>query len=251
MVQMIKPTTQFVEHKSLKIAYTAQGPETGEAIVLQHGWTSEKEFFKAYIEALVSEGYRCISIDSLGHGESDKPTEAKAYARAERAAHVVAVLNREDIDKAHFIGYSMGGWIACCMAEHESSRLLSLMIGGHCPETGTTEEAGGLSSGEEYTFKRIQELYDFNWPDEIVPAMQHTYEYLEDVSGHEKALAESGVPVLLWKGREEVVICEKGEEMAKRNGWTFFSVEGDHMQAALNHEPNLPYLLSFIKSVEN
>ena len=43
---------------------------------------------------------------------------------------------------------------------------------------------------------------------------------------------------------------EKGEEMAKRNGWTFFSVEGDHMQAAINHEPNLPHLFEFMKSAK-
>jgi pimeloyl-ACP methyl ester carboxylesterase len=245
---MIKPTTKFAEHRSLRVAYSVEGPKTGEVIVLQHGWTSEKEFFAAYAEALVSAGFQCISIDSLGHGESDKPNEAQPYARTERAAHVVAVLNKEEIDKAHFIGYSMGGWIACCMAEHHSDRLLSLMIGGHCPETGTNEEAGGLKSGEDYTFDRITELYDFDWPDELKPAMKHTYEYLEDVSGHEKAVAESGVPVLLWKGRGEVVICEKGEQMAERNGWSFFSVEGDHMQAALNHEANLPHLLKFIKS---
>ncbi len=240
--------TKFADHDSQRIAYTVQGSEAGEAIVLQHGWTSNKESFTAYAEDLASEGYLCINIDSLGHGESDKPNYPAPYARAEQAAHVVAVLNKEGIEKAHFIGYSMGGWIACCMAEYQSDRLLSLMIGGHCPETGTNEEAGGLKSGEDYTFDRIIELYDFDWPDEIKPAMKHTYEYLEDVSGHEKAVAESGVPVLLWKGRDEVVICEKGEQMAKRNGWSFFSVEGDHMQAALNHQANLPHLLKFIKS---
>ena len=242
--------TRFTEYEGLKLAYNVQGNPDSETIVMQHGWTSSKEAFSAYADAFVSEGYNCISIDSLGHGESDRPTEATLYSRRERANHVAAILNKEGIEKAHFIGYSMGGWIACCMAEHHPNRLLSLMIGGHCPETGTTEEIGGLKSGEDYSFERILELYDFDWPEEIMPAMKHTYDYLEDVSGHEKAVSESGVPVLLWEGRGEAVICEKGEEMAKRNGWTFFSVEGDHMQAALNHEPNLPHLLEFMKSAK-
>ena len=242
--------TRFTEYAGLKLAYTVQGNPDSETIVMQHGWTSSKEAFSAYADAFVSEGYHCISIDSLGHGESDRPTEATLYSRRERANHVAAILNKEGIEKAHFIGYSMGGWIACCMAEHHPNRLLSLMIGGHCPETGTTEEVGGLKSGEDYPFERILELYDFDWPEEIMPAMKHTYDYLEDVSGHEKAVSESGVPVLLWEGRDEAVICEKGEEMAKRYGWKFFSVEGDHMQAALNHEPNLPHLLEFMKSAK-
>ena len=69
-----------------------------------------------------------------------------------------------------------------------------------------------MKSGEDYSFERILELYDFDWPEEIMPAMKHTYDYLEDVSGHEKAVSESGVPVLLWEGRGEAVICEKGKK---------------------------------------
>ena len=240
---MNTPKTRFVEYENTKIAYTIQGPETGVPVVLQHGWTSNKESWTDYVSVLIGEGYRCVSIDSLGHGESDKPTEASYYAREKRAAQVAAILDKEDIERAHFAGYSMGGWIACCMAEFQAERLLSLMIGGHCPETGTNEEAA-----QEYSFEQILKAMDFDWPEEIVPAMRHTFEFLEDVSGHEAAVAGAGVPVLLWKGQEEPVICKKGESMAKHNGWRFFSVEGDHMQAAMDHESVLPHLLDFLRS---
>ena len=64
--------TRFTEYAGLKLAYTVQGNPDSETIVMQHGWTSSKEAFSAYADAFVSEGYHCISIDSLGHGESDR-----------------------------------------------------------------------------------------------------------------------------------------------------------------------------------
>ena len=81
--------------------------------------------------------------------------------------------------------------------------------------------------------------------------MRHSFAALEDVAGHERAVAEAGVPVLLWKGKEEPVICRKGEAMAARNGWTFFAVPGDHMQAALNVEAILPELLAFLAAASD
>ena len=243
---MPAPATRLATHRGQSIAYTVHGPAGGDTIVLQHGWTSIKEAWDGYVDGLAANGYRCICIDGLGHGESDKPTEAALYGRAQRAGDVGAVLDAEGIAKAHFVGYSMGGWIACCMAEFQSDRLLSLMIGGHCPGTGTNEEAGALTTGEEYPFDRILDLYDFDWPQEVIPAMRHTYDALEDVAGQEEAVAAAGVPVLLWKGRGEAVICAKGEAVAKRHGWDFFAVDGNHVEAARNYQPNLPRLLEFL-----
>jgi pimeloyl-ACP methyl ester carboxylesterase len=244
---MSNSTTRFAINRGQRIAYCVDGNDGDEAIVLQHGWTSNKESWDGYVAALVAAGYCCVSIDSLGHGGSDFPTDAALYGREQRAGDIVAVLDAEHIGKTHLIGYSMGGWLACCVAEFHSDRLLSLMIGGHCPGTGTNEETGFLKTGEKYPFDRILELSDFGWPDELLPAMRHTYDDLEDVEGHEEAVASAGVPVLLWKGRGEAVICEKGEAVAKQHDWEFFAVDGTHVEAVRNSEPNLPKILSFLR----
>ena len=177
------PQTRFTPHRGQSIAYTASGPADGAAIVLQHSWTSSKEAWGKYVDVFAANGYRCLSIDSLGHGESDKPVAAALYQRSDRVGDVTAVLDAEGAQRAHFIGYSMGGWIACCMGEFAPDHLLSLMIGGHCPGTGTNEEAGALVTGEEVPFDHILSLYNFGFPPEILPAMRHTYDALEDVAG--------------------------------------------------------------------
>ena len=128
------------------VAYRMDGPTNGAAVVLQHGYSSQKEhWFAYYVSALVAavsknglfepfiyinaivlprqardkhrensprkavfpQGYRCISIDSLGHGDSASPPEKECYGRAARAADIIAVMDAEGVEKAHVCGYRL------------------------------------------------------------------------------------------------------------------------------------------------
>ncbi len=53
---------------------------------------------------------RCIVTDHRGHGLSDKPTSG--YGISEMAADLVAILDDAGVDKAVFVGNSIGGMIA-------------------------------------------------------------------------------------------------------------------------------------------
>ena len=55
-------------YKNTKISYTHSGQ--GTAIVLLHGFLENKKMWKEYV-TLFSEKYRVITIDLLGHGDSD------------------------------------------------------------------------------------------------------------------------------------------------------------------------------------
>ena len=107
--------TRWATHRGQKIAYVVAG--SGPAVVLQHGFLSNKEAYADYAAALVEAGFMTICTESLGHGESDKPPMAIRYGLKHRAGDIAAVLDAEGIEKAHFIGYSMGGWIGTGMAK--------------------------------------------------------------------------------------------------------------------------------------
>lgn len=80
-----------------------------------------------------SEEFRLIFVDHRGHGRSDKPHDAQAYAMPARVADVAAVLDELGIDRAHFIGVSWGGRLCFGIGEHASERLRSLVIVGQQP----------------------------------------------------------------------------------------------------------------------
>ena len=99
-------------YKNTKISYTEQGK--GTAVVLLHGFLENKSMWNDY-DVAISKKNRVITIDLLGHGE----TECLGYVHSmeDNADVVIAVLQHLKIRKAVFIGHSMGGYVALAFAE--------------------------------------------------------------------------------------------------------------------------------------
>ena len=99
-------------HKNTKISYTDEGK--GTAVVLLHGFLENKSMWRAFIPEL-SKKQRIITIDLLGHGE----TECLGYIHSmeDQADMVHAVLHELKIRKAVLIGHSLGGYIGLAFAE--------------------------------------------------------------------------------------------------------------------------------------
>ena len=113
----------------VRIHYAVEG--SGPPLVLQHGFGQTLEDWRlaGYVAALAP-SYRLVLVDARGHGRSDKPHDEAAYGQAACVADVVAVLDALGLERAHFWGYSRGGWIGFGMAEFARHRLLGLVIGG-------------------------------------------------------------------------------------------------------------------------
>jgi len=99
-------------YKNTAISYTDEGK--GTAVVLLHGFLENKTMWAELIPAL-SKKYRIITIDLLGHGQ----TEPMGYVQTmeDNADAVQAVLSELRIRKAVLAGHSMGGYVALAFAE--------------------------------------------------------------------------------------------------------------------------------------
>ncbi|MGJ8686001.1 MAG: alpha/beta fold hydrolase [Spongiibacteraceae bacterium] len=104
------------------VAYQG-GPVDGPAIVMIHGYTSDKDVWPRFAKHFVDD-YRVVIPDLAGHGESGFDS-SWSYTIAAQAARVVALLDKLNIDKAHIIGNSMGGYTAAYFAIHYPERTLS------------------------------------------------------------------------------------------------------------------------------
>ncbi len=104
---------------------------TGTPVVLIHGFAMNASRWEGagVPQKLAEAGYRALVIDCRGHGQSGKPHEPSAYG-AEMATDVVRLLDHLSIQKAHIVGYSMGGFVAGKVRELDPERLLSFVIGG-------------------------------------------------------------------------------------------------------------------------
>ncbi len=78
-------------------------------------------------------------MDARGHGLSSKPHDPKEYDLKLRVSDVLAVMDDLGVDKAHYMGYSMGGRIGFGIVKHALDRFHSLIIGGISADTPNSD----------------------------------------------------------------------------------------------------------------
>jgi pimeloyl-ACP methyl ester carboxylesterase len=110
-------------------------PSGGESgtVVLIHGFaTNRAENWRrlGWYGAFERKGWRCVALDLRGHGESDKPHEAAAYARDDMAGDVVALIDHLDMGRVDLMGYSMGSHLGLAVAAAHQDRVANLILGG-------------------------------------------------------------------------------------------------------------------------
>lgn len=81
---------------------------SGQPLLFIHGLGSSSQDWRAQIDVLEAD-YQCISYDVRGHGRSSKPPGP--YSVAQFAADAKELLQHLEIERAHFIGLSMGAMI--------------------------------------------------------------------------------------------------------------------------------------------
>lgn len=110
-------------YKNTKISYSNTGK--GTAVVLLHGFLENQKMWQDFIPDL-SKKNRVITIDLLGHGE----TECLGYVHSmeDNAAIVQAVLRELRIRKVVLVGHSMGGYVGLAFAEMYPDSIKGLVL---------------------------------------------------------------------------------------------------------------------------
>ncbi|HEY7087901.1 MAG TPA: alpha/beta hydrolase [Tepidisphaeraceae bacterium] len=113
----------------VKIAYVTAG--SGEPVVLVHGLQSSADLNWQLpgTFALLAEHYHVIAMDLRGHGRSDKPESEDAYGEP-MVQDIVGLMDQLKIEKAHVVGYSLGGIIVMKFMVEHPDRVISGMLGG-------------------------------------------------------------------------------------------------------------------------
>jgi pimeloyl-ACP methyl ester carboxylesterase len=120
---------RFFDSDGISIRYLELGE--GDPVVLLHGFALSAEVnwrLTGLLDSLPQE-YRMLALDQRGHGRSEKPHDPESYG-LQFVEDVVRLLDELEIEKAHIVGYSMGGGIALRLAADHPDRVRSIVIGG-------------------------------------------------------------------------------------------------------------------------
>jgi pimeloyl-ACP methyl ester carboxylesterase len=118
-------------HGAIEIDFLDEG--AGEPVLLVHGFASTKEInwaFPGWVSTLRRAGRRAIALDNRGHGRSSKLYRPQDYTIAAMASDVRALADHLGVERADFIGYSMGARICAFLAAHDPARVRAAVLGG-------------------------------------------------------------------------------------------------------------------------
>jgi 2-succinyl-6-hydroxy-2,4-cyclohexadiene-1-carboxylate synthase len=99
----------------------------GEPLVLLHGFTGSSKSWLPHMQTYKYD-VACIAVDLIGHGGSDAPSNPERYRMDKCLTDLAGLLDVMGIDRAHLLGYSMGGRVALAFAATYPQRVRSLII---------------------------------------------------------------------------------------------------------------------------
>lgn len=249
----------YVENENIRIHYRVEGD--GPALLLNHwslgslvGW-----YDYGYVDSLKKD-YTVISLDVRGHGKSDKPHEPAAYALENRVADIVAVLDALGVDRAHYYGYSMGGWIGFGIAKYAPERFRSLAVGGAHPYEQSMSGlrdliAVGVEQGAEAFVNLLMGMngkwtqkHKAQWMDADFVAQQAA---AQDRSSLQDILPMIECPFLVVAGAEDSVFDNAERACEAIPHGRFVSFSGlDHGGVLARSDLIVPLLREFFGEVE-
>ncbi|WP_100011783.1 alpha/beta fold hydrolase [Lentibacillus sediminis] len=102
---MAKVTVGTENRTPVELYYEDHG--TGKPVVLIHGWPLSGRSWEYQVPALVEAGYRVITYDRRGFGNSSQPWNGYDYDTF--AADLHQLIEHLDLHDATLVGFSMGG----------------------------------------------------------------------------------------------------------------------------------------------
>lgn len=253
-------------YKNTKISYTDSGH--GTTIVLLHGFLENKKMWKEYV-ALFSEHYRVVTIDLLGHGESD--CLGYVHSMEDNGNVVNEVLDHLEIKKASIVGHSMGGYVGLAFAELFPKNIHKLVLLNSTSKEDSAEKKLNRSRAIKavkqnyinFVSLAIGNLFSENnrtrLADEIEKAktqalktpLQGIVASLEGMKirkDRESLLQENLFPVLLILGKKDPVLnYEENISQVENTTAKLVSFEDGHMSQIENKEELKTVLLDFFE----
>jgi pimeloyl-ACP methyl ester carboxylesterase len=115
----------FVETSDgVRLHLTDQGD--GPPVLFLHEYAGDHRSWAGQVAELQDE-FRCITLSARGYLPSQVPTELEAYGWQRAVQDVIDVLDALQIQTAHLVGLSMGGYTALQVGRLHPDRVRSIM----------------------------------------------------------------------------------------------------------------------------
>jgi pimeloyl-ACP methyl ester carboxylesterase len=122
------PAAVTASGKRGRTARSASSAAAARPVILVHGLLLSQEMHRPLAEDLAARGNRAITVDLLGHGESDRPRDMWRYSMSIFAEQLLALMDHLELEQAVVMGTSLGANAALEMAAKAPERLRGMVI---------------------------------------------------------------------------------------------------------------------------
>lgn len=109
------------------IYHIDQGPKDAPVVLFVHGLGGSSEYWIQTMACPEMQEYRCLAIDLLGFGSSDKPKEFD-YSLAKHAETIQEFLALKQVDTVIYVGHSMGGSVGIALVQLQADLVEKLVL---------------------------------------------------------------------------------------------------------------------------
>ncbi len=100
---------------------------TVHTVVFLHSFPMDRAMWDAQRAAVESDGHRALALDLAGFGDAPLPPDAAPTIET-YAAQVLSTLDAHGVARAVFVGLSLGGYVALCIASMAPARVAALVL---------------------------------------------------------------------------------------------------------------------------
>ena len=119
--------SNFIDIEGTRLHYVDEGDKgSSQSILCIHGNPTWSFYYRSIIQQFRMD-YRCLAIDHVGCGLSDKPTNFD-YCLAKHTSNLIEFLDRLDLRNVTLVVHDWGGAIGLGAAVARSERIAKLLI---------------------------------------------------------------------------------------------------------------------------
>ncbi|TWF32644.1 3-oxoadipate enol-lactonase [Chitinophaga polysaccharea] len=157
------PATQyFTTGDGVRIAYELEGETGNPVLVLSNSIATDYHMWDVQMPAF-TRFFQVLRFDTRGNGASGAP--AGDYSINRMALDVIELLDHLGIEKAHFLGLSLGGFIGQYLAIHTPERIDKLVLANTSsylgPQAYFNKQIKSLQEGA--TMDGFADMFIHNW----------------------------------------------------------------------------------------
>ncbi|MEV5719634.1 alpha/beta fold hydrolase [Amycolatopsis mediterranei] len=186
----------------MRLAHDDLGPKNGRPVLLVHGHPFDRSMWRPQAEHLAKSGYRVVTPDLRGYGES--PTEDTKTGLDVFARDLVELADHLQLDRFVLGGLSMGGQIVMHLVEDHPGRVSALVLADTFAGLDTPEaKQARYDTADRITAEGME-----HYAEELLPKMisKQTRATRPDVEEHVRTMmgsAPRGGAAAALRGRAE------------------------------------------------